>query len=187
MSKPTDVTTLLISIREGAPRALEELFDLVYPELRRVAHRERARGPGATMNTTAVVHEAYLKLVGAAHLEIRDRAHFFAVAATAMRQLLVDQARRKLAQKRGGGAPVLELDSRALSVDDPGAVMIDLDRALDRLRELNERLVDVVSLRFFAGLEEREVGELLGVNERTVRRDWRKARAFLYHELYGSG
>jgi RNA polymerase sigma factor (TIGR02999 family) len=186
MSEHVNLTTLIASVRDGSTSALDELFQLVYPELRRVAHRERGRGPQGTLNTTAVVHEAYLKLAGATRLDLHDRAHFFTVAARAMRQLLLDQARRRGAGKRGGGREVLEFDSRSVPAGTAGAGIVDLDLALSRLESMDERLGRVVSLRYFAGLGEEEVGEVLGITSRTVRRDWRKARAFLYRELYGN-
>ena len=177
---------------------MRQLFPLVYGELRRVAHRQLGAEPaGHTLSTTAVVHEAYLKLAGQPRAQWRDRGQFFAVAAVAMRRILVDYARRHRAARRGGGRQPLALD--ALDVDtavagQPGAevqvaateraeTLIALDEALERLAGLNERLSRVVECRFFAGLTEEETAAALAVTARTVRRDWVKAKAWLYEEL----
>ena len=177
---------------------MRQLFPLVYGELRRVAHRQLGAEPaGHTLSTTAVVHEAYLKLAGQPRAQWRDRGQFFAVAAVAMRRILVDYARRHRAARRGGGRQPLALD--ALDVDtavagQPGAevqvaateraeTLIALEEALERLAGLNERLSRVVECRFFAGLTEEETAAALAVTARTVRRDWVKAKAWLYEEL----
>lgn len=164
---------------------MDELFPIVYNELRGVARRQR-RGGGApeTLNTTAVVHEAYLKLIGSESAAPSDRVHFFALAAKAMRQILVDHARMHMAKKRGGGATHFELEERDLPVESRAAEILELERAVERLAALDERLVRVVELRFYSGLSVEESAELLGVHARTVKRDWRKARAFLYRELH---
>jgi len=188
-----DITRMLRAARGGDPAAVGEVFDRVYAELRRIAHHEARRlAPSATMNTTAVVHEAYIKLVQASGIAWDDRAHFFRIAATAMRQILVDYARRSIAQKRGGGARALSLDDSAhggeIGVDprsdDPRSDdILALDAALTRLAALDERLGRVVELRFFAGLSVEETAATVGVAERTVKRDWRRARAFLLREI----
>lgn len=183
---PGSVTRLLARLREGDGAAADALYPLVYDDLRRAARallrRER---PGHTLSPTALVHEAFLRLAGGAHAE--SRAHFVGIAARAMRQALVDHARRRAAAKRGGDAcPV------TLGDDLPGDVpdvteLIALDDALDRLDARNPRLRQVVECRFFGGLTEGETATALGVTVRTIQRDWRAARAWLYKELYGAG
>jgi RNA polymerase sigma factor (TIGR02999 family) len=170
-------------MRAGNAEARDRLFSIVYHDLRRIA-RSHLRGQATgTLGTTAMVNEAYLRLAGPNVGPWQDRAHFFAVASRAMRQILVDQARRKLAQKRGGGAAVTSLDSRHAAEEPRLLELIELDDALGRLAALSERLARIVELRFFGDLSELETAEALGINERTVRRDWRKARAFLHHIL----
>lgn len=178
-----EITRLLGRIRAGEPAALGEMMPIVYDELRRVARRQRRRSGSRTLDTTALVHEAYVKLSEGATPEYRDRCHFFAVAATAMRQLLVDHARAKGARKRGGDWARLDLDQVALGVEEQVDLVLSIDGALQALGQLNERLVRVVECRFFAGMSEAETGAALGVTERTVRRDWVKARAWLHREL----
>jgi RNA polymerase sigma factor (TIGR02999 family) len=183
-----DITRMLSSARKGDREAVGEVFDRVYREIRRIAHGEvRRLGAGATLNTTAVVHEAYLKLVNAPGIAWEDRSHFFAVAATAMRQILVDYARRRSAGKRGGRARAISLDdldsSEGIAVDPLSEDLIALDTALGRLATLDDRLARVVDLRFFAGLSVEETALALGVTDRTVKRDWRRARAYLYNEI----
>lgn len=165
---------------ESGP-AVERLFQQVYGELRSLAAGQLARErPGHTLQPTALVHEAYLRLSGRG-FEALDRGHFVGIAARAMRQVLVDHARRRMAEKRGGGLFRTTLGGMEPVVEMDPAQLLDLDRALASLSERQRR---VVELRFFAGMEEREVGEILGVTERTVRRDWVKARAWLYSVLY---
>jgi RNA polymerase sigma factor (TIGR02999 family) len=183
MLSPGDITQLLTALRDGDRTALDRLFPLVYAELHDRAHRQLARRrPGDTLSTTALVHEAYLKLTDTAHQSYQDRVHFFAVASRAMRQILVDYARRMTAAKRGGGLAV-SLDPDQLG--DPGRAeeLIALDEALARLEALDERLARNVEMRFFGGLSVEETAEALGVSPRTVKRDWRKARAFLYEAI----
>jgi RNA polymerase sigma factor (TIGR02999 family) len=180
-----DVTALLAAVRAGDAAAGRALFEIVYSDLKRVARRQLGGG-GATLSTTALVHEAFLRLARPGALAQNDRAHFFAVASRAMRQILVDHARRKSADKRGGGALALELDEgRVAAADGRADEMVALDAALERLEALDERLARVVELRFFGGLTLEEVAGALAVTERTVNRDWRKARAFLYREIAG--
>jgi len=184
---PPDITQLLISLRDGQPGALNDLLPLVYEELRVMARRRLSGQPGdQTLNTTALVHEAYLKLTDRTRLSLNDRKHFFAVAAMAMRQIVVDHARRRQAQKRGGvGLRRVDLESAELSVDDRAAGILSLDEALKRLSRLDDRMARVVELRFFGGLTVEETAEALDVDPRTVKRDWRRARAVLYEELGG--
>ena len=166
------------------PRATA--FAAVYDDLRVLARRHvRRLHPGETLRTTALVHETYLKLSRGRPLAVQDRAHFFALASRAMRQVLVDAARTRRAAKRGGDALPASLDEGALRVDAVGEEILDLDRALARLAEIDPRAASVVEWRYFGGLSEPEIAEALGVTERTVRRDWRQARAFLFRELAG--
>lgn len=180
------LTELLAAAADGRPGALEGAFAAVYAELKQLAHRHRRRSrPGDTLSTTVLVHEAFLKLGAASSLRVLDRAHFFALAARAMRQILVDAARARGAGKRGGEAIVVELDERDAAVAAVADDVVALDRALERLAAVDERLAALVEARFFAGLTDAELAELSGRNERTVRRDWEKARAFLLRELRG--
>ena len=183
-SRPGEVTRLLQAVREGEPEALDRLIGLVYDELRLLARRQLARErAGHTLHATALVHEAYIKMAGSA-IDVSGRAHFLAIAARAMRQILVDHARRRQAQKRGGEWEVTTLTDGARAVEFRPDEMLTLDRALD---ELDERQRQVVEFRFFGGMEESEIASVLGVSERTVRRDWVKARAWLYRSLYPRG
>lgn len=185
-SSAGEVTRLLEGLRGGERSAFDRLFPLVYAELRKIAGR-RLGGvrQGHTLAPTALVHEAFLKMIDQRGVAWQSRAHFFAVAARAMRQILVDHARRRAAAKRGGDFEITSLDDESPSVWLPIEEVLALDEALERLETLDPRLRTVVELRFFGGLEEREVAEVLGVVTRTVQRDWVRARAWLYKELYG--
>ena len=186
MSSP-EITELLAGLRDGRPRALDQLLPLIYSELRVLARRRLAgQIPGQTLTATALVHEAYLKLFDRTQLGWNDRQHFFAVAAMAMRQIIVDHARRQRAGKRGGEWERIELDSRIAAPDDSVVDVIALDAALERLAALEPRLARMVELRYFAGLSVEETAEGLGVTDRTVKRDWRKARALLLQFMEGS-
>ncbi|MFN0152488.1 MAG: ECF-type sigma factor [bacterium] len=183
-----DITRLLSAARAGNPDAVSTVFDRVYAELRRRARFEtRRHAPSETMNTTVVVHEAYLKLVAAREIDWEDRSHFFATAARAMRQILVDHARRRSAGKRGGRERPVSLDEiESHSVAGGGPrddEVLALDSALSRLSLLDDRLARVVDLRYFAGFSVEETAAMLGVTDRTVKRDWRRARAFLQREI----
>lgn len=179
-----DVTELLRSWRQGDVAALDRLVPLVHAELRRVARSHiRREGPGHTLQATALVHEVYLRLVGLDRLTLNDRTHFFAVAATLMRQILVDHARRKRADKRGGGVTMMTLNevtpaSQASMVD-----VIALDQALDALCARDARQCRVVELRFFAGLNIDETAQAIGVSPATVEREWAMAKAWLHRRL----
>jgi len=184
-----EITEQLLAFRGGDREALNQLMPLVYDRLRAMAHARLAgRDPGASLETTGLVHEAYLRLVDQSRAEWRDRSHFFAVAATAMRQIVVDRARRRGAAKRGGPVRTEVLDEAR---DGSAAARIEeilaVDEALTRLGALDERLVKMVELRFFAGLSIEETGEVLGLDPRTINRDWRVARALLYRTLGGTG
>ena len=180
-----DPTTLLREMRSGNRAALDDLLPLVYDELRRRAHQcLRSEAEGHTLTTTALVHEAYLKLMDGDRLDWKDRAHFLALAARAMRQVLVSYARRFQAGKRGAGVVPLSLDEAlTLSAEGDAQRMLDLDRALDKLTGVDERLSRIVELRFFGGMTVEEVAEAVGAAPSTVMLDWQKAKAWLYREL----
>ncbi|HSJ15544.1 MAG TPA: sigma-70 family RNA polymerase sigma factor [Longimicrobiales bacterium] len=186
MALDHEITGLLAELRSGERGALDRVFALVYEELRTHARRQlRQQAPGQTLSPTVLVHEVYVKLAHAAPLELDDRRHFFALAARAMRQIIVDHARRALAQKRGAGARAVTIELADVSPATPPADLLALDRALDELAELDERLARTVELRFFAGLSVEETAEAMQVSARTVKRDWRKARAYLLRALSG--
>ena len=188
---PGEITRLLAAAHEGDSEAMDRLMTLVYDELRVMARRQfRSRRPGQTLTTTALVHEAYLKLVDHPGATWQDRSHFLSVAAVTMRHILVDSARRRVAKKRGGEGVRVPFDDLHLSLEEPSSdaravEVLALDRALTSLAALNERLSRLVELRFFGGLNEEETARVMGTSERTVRRDWRKARAFLFQALGG--
>lgn len=184
MAGDIDITGLLREGARGEEGALGRLLPLVYDDLRAIAHRRlRSEREGHTLNTTALVHEAYVRLVDQTRVQWRDRAHFFGVAAEAMRRILVDYARRRAAEKRGAGQDPLPLDDVEIAVAERADQLVALDAALARLEAIDERLARVVLYRFFGGLSEEEIAELVGVTPRTVRRDWVKARGWLYREL----
>jgi RNA polymerase sigma factor (TIGR02999 family) len=186
-----EITDALTALRRGAPEAMDQLMPLVYRKLKRIAHRQLgAEAGGHTLSTTAVVHEAYMRLAGQANAQWVDRGQFFAIAARTMRRILIDYARQHQAARRGGqgrSAVALEFleygDSQAISIPERAESLIALDEALDDLRRMDERLASVVECRFFAGLSEVETSEALGISQRTVARDWRMARAWLHEAL----
>ena len=177
----------LLEVFEGGDRdALDRLLPLVYDELRRIAHRELQRERrDHTLSTTEVVHEAYLKLAEHQRISSGEQVRFLAVAATAVRRALVEHARRRDAAKRGGGHRPVTLDEDAIAVAGGSEHLLSLDDALTRLAQLDDRLARVVECRYFGGLTEDETAAALGVTSRTVRRDWVKARGWLYRELHG--
>jgi RNA polymerase sigma factor (TIGR02999 family) len=177
------VTDILIRSRTQGRGLADELFSRLYDELEQVARRQLRSSDGATLDTAGLVNETYLRIVDQEKVSWEDRAHFFAYAALAMRHVLVDRARRRKSKKRGGGQRPLTFTERAIPVDASADVLIELNDALESLAETEPRLADVVNLRFFAGLTEPETAEVLSVSERTVRRDWFKAKAFLYKQL----
>ena len=178
------VTELLARARDGSGDAMDRLMPLVYDELRAIAHRQlRGERTQHTLSTTALVHEAYLKLVDQRRVNWQDRTHFFAVAARVMRRVLVDYARRRGAKKREGVRMEIPIEDAMIAIEDQADMLLELDEALTRLSERDERLARVVELRFFAGLTEDETAEVLGVSPRTVRYDWIKAKGWLYREL----
>lgn len=177
---------LLERARSGDARAFDEAYSMVYEEMRRVARwQRRQRGAGETLSTTALVHEAYLKLAGPVRLGLQDHHHLIALAARAMRQILVDSARARLSAKRGGGLAAVELDAEALAAPALAEELVALDRALDRLAAQDERLARLVEWRYFGGMTDGELARAFERDERTIRRDWEKARAFLLRELGG--
>jgi RNA polymerase sigma factor (TIGR02999 family) len=179
-----NVTELIVALRAGDADSLDRLFAILYEDLRSRAHwRLESSGGGATLNTTALVHETYLKLAGASGLDLVDRAHFFRVAARAMRQVIVDRARRRLAEKRGGAVKRVDLDPEVIAVDDSAEEILALDQALHRLEARDGELARLVDLRFFGGLSVPETARVLELSERTVKRRWRTARAILHREL----
>jgi RNA polymerase sigma-70 factor, ECF subfamily len=179
---PGEVTRLLEAAEAGDSGALDRLLPLLYEDLRRVAHRQLDReGGGHTLQTTALIHEAYLKLAGVGSVSATNRAHFLAIAARAMRQVLVDYARRRKAAKRGGGIISVTLGDEPQPADTSAEDLLALDEALE---QLDPRQRQVIECRFFGGMEEKDIAAVLGVSERTVRRDWVKARAWLYQSLY---
>ena len=179
-----EVTELLNQWAGGDNAAGEKVLPLVYGELRRIAKRSlKRRGTSQTLQTTAVVHEAYLRLVGDRGRQWENRTHFFGVAAKAMRQILVDYARASSAAKRGGEQKAIELNDDLVISDEPMPQVVALDEALTALAELHPRQSQVVELRFFGGWSVEETAETLGVSPETVARDWRAAKAWLYREL----
>jgi RNA polymerase sigma factor (TIGR02999 family) len=183
-----EVTQLIGRAREGDQDAAQALFRVVYGDLHRLAARQVGRGEGGGLGSTSLVHEAYLRLAKPGALDMVDRSHFFAVAARAMRQIAVDHARERLAAKRGGGVPDTTLGAADATPADDGRhdELVALNDALDALEALDERLARLVELRFFAGMSLEEAGAVLAVSPTTLKRDFRKARAFLHARL-GAG
>ncbi|PYJ28826.1 MAG: RNA polymerase subunit sigma-70 [Verrucomicrobia bacterium] len=185
---PHRVTQLLQQWSHGDDSALAELTPLVYEELRRLAHHYmEGERPDHTLQTTALVNEAYLRLADQTNPNWQSRAHFFAVAARAMRQILVSYARSNRAQKRGGGAAKIELDEAAIMSPEQSNEIVDVHEALERLATLDERKAQVVELKYFGGLNHDEIAEVLKVSTITVRRDWMFAKTWLYDELHSAG
>jgi RNA polymerase sigma-70 factor, ECF subfamily len=181
---PGEVTRLLIGLRTGDASAQEKLVPLVYKELRKLAARYmRHERPGHTLQPTALVHEAYIRLTGIHSIDWQNRAHFFAVAAQLMRRILIDGARAQQAHKRGGDYVSVTLDEALAASPADSERLIALDEALTRLAELDLRQARIVELRFFAGLTEEETAHVLDISPRTVKRDWRLAKAWLYGQL----
>ena len=175
------ITQLLRASRDGEPQALAALFDAMYPELRTIARRRLARDDrGTLLDTTSLVHECFLKLAGSEELAIEDRRHFLAYAATVMRSIVVDFARARVAERRGGGAARITLDSALLDALPAGEdEVLAVHEALEDLAGLDARLARVVEMRYFGGLSDAEIAEALDLGVRTVRRDWQKARVVL--------
>jgi len=184
---PHRVTQLLVDWSHGDDSALAELTPLVYEELRRLAHHfMEGQRPDHTLQTTALVNEAYLRLADQTNPRWQNRAHFFAVAARAMRQILVNYAKSSQSQKRGGGALKVELDEAAIVSPEESKEIVDLHEALERLAALDSRKAQVVELKYFGGLNYDEMAEVLKISRVTVRRDWEFAKVWLYTELHGA-
>ena len=181
---PGEVTQLLVDWGNGDKAALDRLTPLVHEELHRLAHRHmRHERPNHTLQTTALVNEAYVRLVDQRNLHWKNRAHFFSIASRLMRRILVDLARAHNGPMRGGGAPRVSLDEAAIVSQERAAELVALDEALTRLAKMDERKSKVVELRFFGGMSVEETAEALGVSPITIKRDWQTAKAWLYREL----
>ena len=186
-SDPEPITSLVSAARAGDRDAADRLYRAVYSHLRRIARSQRVRlQAGDTLSTTAVVHELYLRLESAEQLTIADRHHFFSLAARVMRQILVDGARHRIAGRRGAGIHIEQLEGQDVVAPERPEEWLALDEALDRLAEQDAPLACLVELQFFAGLPFERIAEIVGSSERTVRRDWRRARAFLHDRLQQS-
>jgi RNA polymerase sigma factor (TIGR02999 family) len=185
--KTEDLTLLLTLMQQGDGQAGEKAIALVYSELHRIASRElRHERPGHVLQTTALIHEAYTRLIGSKGLEIQNRMHFFSVASQQMRRVLVDHARAGHAQKRGGGAVQVALDNVQAGIDPRAIDLVSLDEALGVFEQIDPRAAQVVEMRFFGGYADQEIGEALGVSLATVRRDWEFARSWLYDRMHGA-
>ncbi len=184
MNEPTgSVTQILAAVGATDKQAAEELLPLVYDELRRLAAAKMAQQPCQTLQATALVHEAWLKLAGAGESRWRDRQHFFRAAAEAMRQILIDRARRRLRLRHGGDACRVDLDELEIAAPEKEEVLVQLDDALAELKAVSPARAEIVNLRFFAGLGEAEIADLLGISERSVQRQWSYARAWLFARI----
>jgi RNA polymerase sigma-70 factor, ECF subfamily len=180
----TSVTALLARAHSGDSSALADVFPLIYDELRGLARQQLQREPdGHTLSPTALVHEAYMRLIDYSRMEWAGRAHFMAVAATAMRRILVDHARGHRSVKRGGMLRRVSIDDVELGTEERAELLIAIDDALGRLKEIDERQAQVVECRFFGGMTEEETAEALGIGLRTAKRDWAKAKSWLHREI----
>jgi len=183
---PPDITRLLISWSEGDSSALEQLVPVVRSELQRLAHGYmRRQRPDHVLQTTALVHEAYLRLVDAQRLKWQNRAHFYAISARLMREILVEFSRAEHAQKRGGGIKAVPLEETAVAASSPDAILVALDDALNDLARFDQRKASIVEMRFFGGLSVEQTAEVLNVSRITVIREWNKAKAWLYEAISG--
>lgn len=184
MATNPQITRLLLEVRKGNSNAYDHLLPLVYDQLRGIAHnRLRQHRPGQTLNTTALVHEAYLRLAEPSDVDWQNRAHFFAVSSRAMRFILLDYARARTAEKRGGRQPDLSIDGLQLAADERALDLMTLHDAVDRLTEMDERLGRLVEYKFYGGLNYDEIAEVTGLSTPTLKRDWRRARTWLYRHL----
>jgi len=180
----SDVTRILVAIEQGDARAADRLLPLVYQELRRLAAQKLSRErPGQTLQATALVHEAYIRLVGNEARNWNSRGHFFSAAAEAMRRILIDNARRKQRLKHGGGQQRVELEDADLAIEEPSDNLLTLDEALVKLTEEDQVVAELVKMRYFAGLTIEQAAEILGISRRTADRYWAYARAWLYQEI----
>ena len=182
-----EITGLLLAWRQGEKAALDLLMPKVYDQLKKLASAYmRRQNPGHSLQTVDLVNEAYIRLIDSSRVNWQDRNHFYAISSQIMRRLLVDSARKRNSQKRGGGRAQITLSDNLELTDGPGLDLVALDQALKQLTELNPRQGRIIELRFFGGLTEEEAAEVLDISARTVRRDWTIARAWLYRELTGS-
>ncbi|MBB5058862.1 RNA polymerase sigma factor (TIGR02999 family) [Granulicella aggregans] len=183
-SNDGEVTRILHAVRQGDRAAQDLLIPLVYRELRRIASAHlKHESPNHSLQPTALVHEAFMRLIGIDRVDWQNRAHFFSVASSLMRRVLVDHARAHRADKRGGGAETIFLEEALTPSPGRARELVALDDALDHLAQLDKRQAKIVEMRFFAGMTEEETGEVLGISPTTVKRDWRIAKAWLYREL----
>lgn len=184
MNKKSSVSQLLIDLRHPNKEVYEELFPLIYQELKRIAYSKiQQEHNNISITGTELVHEVYMKMVDQTRIEAQDKNHFMAIAARCMRQILVDHARKRKAEKRGGDQENLTYIDQLLKAHRESEEIIDLDNKLEELSQLNERMADVVTLRFFGQMTVHATANALGVSKRTVKRDWAKARGWLYKEL----
>jgi len=182
-----DATQLLTAVDQGDSQAAEKLLELVYEELRRLAiHRMAQEAPGQTLQPTALVHEAWVRLVGDKNPKFENRAHFFSAAAEAMRRILIDRARRKLTQRHGGGFERVELDGYDLAAPEADDQLLAVHDALDKLAQLHPVQAELVKLRYFAGLTNEETAQILGISVSTAKNYWAFSRAWLYQEIKGA-
>lgn len=186
--EPAEITALLEAVGRGDRGAFDRLFDAVYGELRTIAHRQLRRSSAAeTLDTTSLVHEAFLKFSRQASWSVENRVHFYRLAAHAMRSVVIDRARWRGRVKRGGGQRIAELDADRLATPTRAVELLAIDDALSRLESAEPELAQLVEWRFFAGLSIEEIAGLQGLSDRTIRRRWRSARAFLYQDLVAQG
>lgn len=185
MKNTSNVTEVLIAARKGEDDAQNQLWAIVYDELRKIAHLQlRGESNRRMLSTTALVHEAYLRLVDEQSIEWKNRSHFFGIASRVMRRVIVDNARKQCAQKRGGGQLAESFDEARFVPENRIQEVLDLDEALNALEHINARWGKVVECKYFGGLKEAEIADILDVSIRTVERDWVKARAWLYHHMH---
>lgn len=187
-ANPQEITELLVSWSKGSPTAFEDLVTLIYPELRRLARRYmRHENPGHTLQTSALINEAYLRLAGTETAEWQNRAHFFAVAAQVMRHILIDHARKHHVVRRGGGLQRVSLDETAVASDERASEFVALDEALTKLAVVDARKSQIVEMKFFGGLTVEEIAQVMKLSPITIKREWRAAKAWLHLEITKPG
>lgn len=178
-----NITRLLKEINSGSDEAYNQLFPIVYNQLRALAHRQVSREPHQSITKTALVHELFLKLFQQKKLDLESRTHFFAIAARSMRQIFIDHARKKKREKRGGNAEDVTFIDEIMKVGQEAENLIHIDEALNKLARLDQRIAEIVELRYFGGMSFYQIAKVLKLSDRTVYRDWEKARGWLYKEL----
>lgn len=186
MEREQTTTLLLNEVKKGSEEAYNQLFQRVYDDLKRLAHSKLQKNDDLTLTETALLHEVYLKMIDQTKIKAKDKNHFLAIGARCMRQILIDHARKKKAEKRGGNKRDLTYIDELLKVRHEAEELIDLHEKLKKLAQLDERMADVVTLRFFGQMTVSATADALGVSERTVKRDWAKARGWLYKEIKGN-